>query len=77
MEDKRRFSKIVIYDEKQHFKMISKLGIDIFDKDFTLNNFKSIINSKNTMTAPLLLKQEIVRFEYYHQIDIKRRKIFI
>lgn len=59
MEDKRRFSKIVIYDEKQHFKMISKLGIDIFDKDFTLNNFKSIINSKNTMTAPLLLKQEI------------------
>lgn len=59
MEDKRRFSKIVIYDEKQHFKMISKLGIDIFDKDFTLNNFITIIKSKNTMLAPLLLKQEI------------------
>jgi formamidopyrimidine-DNA glycosylase len=59
MEDKRRFSKIVIYDEKQHLKIISKLGIDIFEKDFTLSNFKTIINKKDTMVAPLLLKQEI------------------
>lgn len=59
MEDKRRFSKIVIYDEKQHNKVIGKLGIDIFEKDFTLNNFKSIIVNKDTMVAPLLLKQEI------------------
>jgi formamidopyrimidine-DNA glycosylase len=59
MEDKRRFSKIVIYDEKQHLKIISKLGIDIFSSDFTINNFKSIIMSKDTMVAPLLLKQEI------------------
>lgn len=59
MEDKRRFSKIVIYDEKQHQKIITKLGIDIFEKDFTLSNFKTIINNKHTMVAPLLLKQEI------------------
>lgn len=59
MEDKRRFSKIVIYDEKQHLKIIAKLGIDIFEKDFTLSNFKTIINKKDTMVAPLLLKQEI------------------
>jgi len=59
MEDKRRFSKIVIYDEKQHLKIISKLGIDIFEKDFTLNNFKTIIKKKDTIVAPLLLKQEI------------------
>ena len=59
MEDKRRFSKIIIYDEKQHHQIISKLGIDIFGKDFTLNNFKTIINSKDSMIAPLLLKQEI------------------
>lgn len=59
MEDKRRFSKIVIYDEKQHLKIITKLGIDIFEKDFTLSNFKTIINNKATMVAPLLLKQEI------------------
>lgn len=59
MEDKRRFSKIVIYDEKQHLKIIAKLGIDIFEKDFTLSNFKTIINNKHTMIAPLVLKQEI------------------
>ena len=59
MEDKRRFSKIVIYDENQHIKAISKLGIDIYEKDFTLSNFKSIITNKDTMVAPLLLKQEI------------------
>lgn len=59
MEDKRRFSKIVIWNEKQHLKIISKLGIDIFSSDFTFDNFKSIITSKDTMVAPLLLKQEI------------------
>lgn len=59
MDDKRRFSKIIIYDEKQHHQIISKLGIDIFGKDFTLNNFKTIINSKDSMIATLLLKQEI------------------
>lgn len=59
MEDKRRFSKIVIYNEKQHDTAISKLGIDIFEKNFTLSNFKSIIVNKDTMVAPLLLKQEI------------------
>lgn len=59
MEDKRRFSKIVIYNEGQHNKIISKLGIDIFEKNFTFDNFKSVIDSKDTMVAPLLLKQEI------------------
>lgn len=59
MEDKRRFSKIVIYDEKQHLNAINKLGIDIFESNFTLNNFSSVIKSKDAMLAPLLLKQEI------------------
>ena len=59
MEDKRRFSKIIIYDEKQHINIISKLGIDIFEPDFTLNNFKNVIKNKDAMIAPLLLKQEI------------------
>lgn len=59
MEDKRRFSKITICDEKQHLKIIDKLGIDIFEKDFTLENFKTIVTSKDTMVASLLLKQEI------------------
>ena len=59
MEDKRRFSKIVIYTEQQHLKIISKLGVDIFNSDFTLNYFSNIIKNKNSMLAPLLLKQEI------------------
>jgi formamidopyrimidine-DNA glycosylase len=59
MEDRRRFSKIVIYNEKQHKINISKLGIDIFNQDFTLDNFQKILNNKNTILASFLLKQEI------------------
>jgi len=59
MEDKRRFSKIGIYTEYQHRKIISKLGVDIFEENFTIDYFYNIIESKNTLVAPLLLKQEI------------------
>jgi len=59
MEDKRRFSKINIYTQEQHDKIINKLGIDLFSDQFTLDNFKNIIKSKNTILAGLLLKQEI------------------
>lgn len=59
MEDKRRFSKINVYTEEQHNKIINKLGIDLFSEEFTLDNFKNIIKSKNGMLAALLLKQEI------------------
>jgi formamidopyrimidine-DNA glycosylase len=59
MEDKRRFSKIGIYTEQQHQKIISKLGFDIFEDNFTLDYFNEIIDGKNTLLAPLLLKQEI------------------
>lgn len=60
MEDKRRFSKINIYIEEEHLKIINKLGIDLFSKDFTLENFKKIISSKNTFLAGLILKQDII-----------------
>lgn len=60
MEDKRRFSKITIYNEQQHLKIISKLGVDIFSINFTLDYLSNIIKNKNTMIAPLLLKQEII-----------------
>ena len=59
MEDKRRFSKINIYTEEEHLKIINKLGIDLFSKDFTLENFKKIISSKNTFLAGLILKQDV------------------
>ena len=51
---------IFIEPENDHNKIISKLGIDIFERDFTLNNFKNIINSKNVILASLLLKQDIM-----------------
>lgn len=60
MEDKRRFSKITIHTEEQHNLIIDKLGIDLFSKQFTLENFKNIIKSKKTLLAALLLKQEII-----------------
>lgn len=59
MEDKRRFSKIAIYTTQQHLKIISKLGVDIFSGDFTLDYLNDIFKNKDTMLAPLLLKQEI------------------
>ena len=59
MEDKRRLSKIQIYTPEEHDKIISKLGLDLFSEQFTLDNFTNIIKSKNTILASLLLKQEI------------------
>ena len=59
MEDKRRFSKINIFTQEQHEIIIAKLGIDLFSEQFTLENFKNIIQSKNTILAGFLLKQEI------------------
>jgi formamidopyrimidine-DNA glycosylase len=59
MEDKRRFSKITICNQEQHDKIINKLGIDMFSQDFTLDNFKNTLQTKNTLLAAILLKQEI------------------
>lgn len=60
MEDKRRLSKIIIEPENKHDIIIEKLGIDIFEPNFTLDNFKNLIKSKNSILAGFLLKQEII-----------------
>jgi formamidopyrimidine-DNA glycosylase len=59
MEDKRRFSKINIYDQEEHDKIINKLGIDLFSDKFTLEEFKNKIKNKNTLLGAFLLKQDI------------------
>lgn len=59
MDDRRRFSTIKVNNEEQHNKVISKLGIDIFSTDFTLEKFKKIIQEKSTILASILMKQEI------------------
>jgi len=60
IEDKRRLSKINFYTEKEHLKIINKLGIDIFSDQFTYNNFINIIKKKNTILASFLLKQDLI-----------------
>jgi len=59
MDDRRRFSTIKIHTEEQHNKLISKLGIDIFSTEFTLDKFRKIIQEKSTILASILMKQEI------------------
>jgi formamidopyrimidine-DNA glycosylase len=59
MDDRRRFSTIKIHTEEQHNKIISKLGIDIFSKEFNLENFRKVIQEKSTILASILMKQEI------------------
>jgi formamidopyrimidine-DNA glycosylase len=58
MEDRRRFSKVQFHTEEEHNKLINKLGVDILSKDFTYDYFEKIIQSKKTILAAILLKQE-------------------
>ncbi len=59
LEDQRRFSKIKIYHKKEHEEKLNSLGYDIFSESFSLNNFKEVIKSKNTILASLLMNQQI------------------
>jgi formamidopyrimidine-DNA glycosylase len=59
MEDRRRFSKVKIFKKEEHDKIINDLGIDIFSSEFTEEEFKDTIKSKNMILAALLLNQSI------------------
>ena len=59
MEDQRRFSKIQVYTETLHNKIIGELGIDIFSEEFTERKFKGTIKSKNLLLCAFLLNQHI------------------
>lgn len=59
IEDKTRLSRLNIYNEKEHNKIIKKLGIDIFTEEFTIDKFKQVIRTKNMILASFLLKQEL------------------
>jgi formamidopyrimidine-DNA glycosylase len=59
MEDQRRFSKIQVYNETLHNKIINELGIDIFSDEFTERKFKDVIKSKNLLLCAFLLNQHI------------------
>jgi formamidopyrimidine-DNA glycosylase len=59
IEDKIRLSSIKLYNEKEHNKILEELGIDIFRKEFTINEFREKIKSKKMLLVNFLLKQEI------------------
>lgn len=59
MEDQRRFSKIQVYTETLHNKIIGELGIDIFSEEFTEKKFKGVVKSKNLLLCAFLLNQHI------------------
>lgn len=59
LDDKRRFSKVNIYNENKHLQQLDKLGIDIFTPQFNLDTFKQILLEKNKLLVALLLDQSI------------------
>lgn len=57
IDDSRRFSKLQFLDEDKHETALKKLGTDIFDKDFTLDFFKTEIQKVNKKIVAFLLEQ--------------------
>jgi formamidopyrimidine-DNA glycosylase len=57
IDDSRRFSKLQFLDEKKHLKEINKLGMDIFDIDFTIDFFEKEVNKVNKKIVSFLLEQ--------------------
>jgi formamidopyrimidine-DNA glycosylase len=57
IDDSRRFSKLKFLDDNEHNKALDKLGIDIFNKEFTLDFFEKEINKVNKKIVAFLLEQ--------------------
>jgi formamidopyrimidine-DNA glycosylase len=57
IDDSRRFSKLKFLDEDKHQISLRKLGIDIFDKEFTLDFFKEQIEKVDKKIVAFLLEQ--------------------
>jgi formamidopyrimidine-DNA glycosylase len=58
MEDRRRFSRINIYDREVHEEKINNLGTSIFTKEFTEDKLRQIIRSRKTYIASLIMEQK-------------------
>lgn len=57
VDDSRRFSKLKFLDEDKHEAALKKLGVDIFDKEFTLDFFEKEINKVDKKIVAFLLEQ--------------------
>ena len=59
MDDSRRFSKLNIFNKKEHDNALNKLGIDIFSDEFTYNFFYSEIKKTNKKIVAFIMEQNI------------------
>lgn len=59
LEDRRRFSKIIITNNDKHTSLIKKLGINIMSNSFTFDKFVDAIKSRDKMISALLLDQSV------------------
>ena len=59
LQDRRRFSSIKIYNEEKHLEEISKMGINILSKEFTVEAFEKIIKSKKKNICSLIMDQKV------------------
>lgn len=57
IDDSRRFSKLKFLDENKHQLSLGKLGVDIFNKEFTLDFFKEQLKKVNKKIVSFLLEQ--------------------
>ena len=60
LQDRRRFSKLNVVTEKKHNKILDKLGIDIYSKEFTLKEFQKMLYDRKQNISALLLNQSIL-----------------
>lgn len=58
VDSMRKFTKLEINTREKHEQELSRLGIDILSKDFTLPYFKSVLQRTKSIVAPLLLNQK-------------------
>ena len=60
LDDMRKFSKVMIYNKKQHDNALIALGIDFMTDEFTLNLFKDKIKNVSKNICAFLMDQHVI-----------------
>lgn len=58
--DMRKFGYLKIVDKKEKDKIVAKYGIEPLSKNFTLANFKKVLDKRKTSIKSVLMNQELV-----------------
>lgn len=59
LKDQRRFSRIDIFNEKQHNEQLEKLGTDVLTKDFSFEKFQEALNNCRRNISAVLMDQSV------------------